>query len=288
VHPDDLLPGWRSAFLLHDFDSVVVRHGDCTVVRTPANPLYYWGNFLLLPDAPRDGDLGHWRTRFDEEITALQPASVHVAIGINRQVLAEPLPSWQADGFEIIEDAVLRLEPGQLVPPARAARGRIQFRPFDLDQEQEQEAVVALQCDDDHGLDPAGFAEHRRRQMARYAAMAERGQAAWFGVWCDGVLAADCGLMRADPASGHATMGRFQHVSTHPAWRRRGLCSALVHAVSAWGFREWALNELLMCADPDDVAIGIYESLGYRRLASEWRLQRLAPRDAAARAAAAA
>jgi RimJ/RimL family protein N-acetyltransferase len=286
VHPAHLLPGWGSAFILHHFDGVVVQRDDCTVVRTPANPLYYWGNFLLLPEAPHDGDLGHWRARFDEEITALQPASLHVAIGINRQVLAEPLPSWLADGFEIIEDAVLRLEPGQLAPPARAARGRIEFRPLDLAREQER--VVALQCDDDHGLDTAGFAEHRRRQMARYAAMAERGQAAWFGIWCDGVLAADCGLMRADPARGCVTTGRFQHVSTHPAWRRRGLCSALVHAVSAWGVRHWGLNELLMCADPHDVAIGIYESLGYRRMASEWRLQRLAPRDAAARSAAAA
>jgi RimJ/RimL family protein N-acetyltransferase len=206
-----------------------------------------------------------------------------VAIGINRPALSEPLPSWLADGFETIEDAVLRLQPGQLLPPPRAARGRIQFRELDL--AREQDIVVAVQCADDHGLDPAGFAEHRQRQMARYAAMARCGQAAWFGVWCDGVLAADCGLMRADPAGGSAATGRFQHVSTHPAWRRRGLCSALVHAVSARGFRHWGLNELLMCADPDDVAIGIYETLGYRRIASEWRLQRLAPRDAAARAA---
>jgi len=286
VHPAQLLPGWRSAFILHHFDGVVLQRDDCTVVRTPANPLYYWGNFLLLPVAPRDEDLAHWRARFDAEITALQPASQHVAIGINQQARPEHLPSWRADGFETIEDAVLRLEPGQLVPPSRPARGHIQFRALDL--AREQEAVVALQCDDDHGLDADGFAEHRRRQMARYAAMAGRGQAAWFGVWCDGVLAADCGLMRADSAGGQPAMGRFQHVSTHPAWRRRGLCSALVHAVSAWGFRHWGLNELLMCADPHDLAIGIYESLGYRRTASEWRLQRLAPRDAAARSAAAA
>jgi RimJ/RimL family protein N-acetyltransferase len=286
VQAGPLLPGWRSAFILHRFDGVVLQRADCTVVRTPSNPLYYWGNFLLLPEAPRNGDLARWRARFDEEITALQPASLHVAIGIDRQALPEPLPGWLADGFEIIEDAVLRLEPAWLRPPPRPARGRIEFRALDL--ARELEAAVALQCEDDHGLDPAGFAEHRRRQMARYAAMAERGQAAWFGVWCDGVLAADCGLMRDSPGSGAPAMGRFQHVSTHPAWRRRGLCSALVHAVSAWGSRHWGVQELLMCADPHDVAIGIYESLGYRRMASEWRLQRLSPQDAAARAAASA
>lgn len=282
----DLLPGWRSAFLLHRFSGLVVQRDDCIVVRTPANPLHYWGNFLLLPAAPRDDELAHWRKRFDEEITALQPSSLHVAFGINRPQLAEPLPAWQADGFELIEDAVLRLPPSQLQAPPRAARGRIEFRALDL--ARELGAVVALQCADDHGLDPARFTEHRERQMALYAAMAQRGQAAWFGVWCDGVLAADCGLMRADPATGAAIEGRFQHVSTHPAWRRRGLCSALIHGVSTWGFSQWGLQSLLMCADPHDVAIGVYESLGYRRVASDWRLQRLAPHDAAARAAAAA
>jgi ribosomal protein S18 acetylase RimI-like enzyme len=279
---DRLLPGWRSSFILHRFDGVVVQRDDCIVVRTPANPLYYWGNFLLLPEAPRDEHLAHWRARFEEEITALQPDSLHVAIGVNQARGLPSLPSWQLDGFELLDDAALRLEPGQLKPP-RPPKGRIEFRALDL--ERERDAVVALQCADDHGLDQAGFAEHRQRQMARYAAMARRGQAAWFGVWCDGVLAADCGLMRADPADGDVFEGRFQHVSTHPAWRRRGLCSALIHGVSAWGFANWGLRSLLMCADPHDVAIGIYESLGYRRVSSEWRLQRLAPRDAAARAA---
>jgi RimJ/RimL family protein N-acetyltransferase len=285
VQVSELLPGWRSAFYLHHFDALVAARADCIVVRTPANPLHYWGNFLLLPEAPRDHQVAHWRARFADEIGRVQPASRHVAIGINRQHLVEPLPAWAADGFEAIEDAVLCLHPGQLQPPAHAPRGRIQFRELDLGSERDE--VVALQCADDHGLDPAGFAEHRRRQMARYAAMAQQGRAAWFGLWCDGVLAADCGLMRAAPALGDACEGRFQHVSTHPAWRRRGLCGALVQAVSVWGFSHWGLRRLLICADPSDVAIGIYESRGYRRVASEWRLQRLAPADAAARAAAA-
>jgi ribosomal protein S18 acetylase RimI-like enzyme len=104
-----------------------------------------------------------------------------------------------------------------------------------------------------------------------------RGQCEWFGAWCDGVLAADCGLVR-DRAAPGAT-GRFQRVATHPAWRRRGLCSALVHHVSRHAQQAWGVAEVIMVADPADVAIGIYRGLGYRAFEQEWCLERRAPED---------
>lgn len=280
---DALRPGWRSDFILHRHGAVVAERADCLVVRTPANPNFYWGNFLLLPQAPRDDALAHWMDRFDEEITRLQPASQHVALGINGAPAGEALPTWVGAGFELLPTAVLELRPGVLRPPSRAARGQVQVRPLNL--EHELEAAVALQCADADGFDPSNFALHRRAQMQRYARMAEAGEALWFGAWCNGVLAADCGLMRDGTQPG--ALGRFQHVSTHPLWRRRGLCSTLVHEVSRHGFEAWGLARTLMCADPDDVAIAIYESLGFLRIDGEWGLQLRAPQDRADEATAA-
>lgn len=272
---DELRPGWRSDFILHRHGALVAERDDCLVVRTPANPNFYWGNFLLLPQAPRDDELAHWMDRFDEEITRLQPASQHVALGINGPPGDASLPTWVHAGFEIMPTAVLQLSPGQLRAPLRQARGAVQVRPLNL--AHEMDAAVALQCADAGGFEPTNHEKHRRAQMQRYARMAEAGEALWFGAWCDGVLAADCGLMRDATVAG--ALGRFQHVSTHPLWRRRGLCSALIHEVSRYGFEHWGLARTLMCADPDDVAIAIYESLGFVRIDREWCLQLRAPHD---------
>jgi len=271
----DLRPGARTDLALHRFGAQILELPDCLAVRTPSNPSFYWGNYLMLPQAPADADLPRWLARFDELIARPQPASRHVAIGINTVYAGQQFPVWEAAGFEMFVNAVMRLTPDGLCAPGRAATGDVWVRPIDF--ANEVPAIVELECADTHGFGEAGYREYRAQQFVRYAQMHEQGCAQWFGLWCDGQLAADCGLMRMAAQPGETV--RFQRVATHPAWRRRGLASALVHAVSAYALNEWQAAEAIMIADPDDVAIGIYRSLGYRELELEWGLQRQPPAD---------
>jgi len=267
----DLRAAWRTDFILHRFDAELIERDDCLVVRTPANPNFYWGNFLALPHTPADGDLAHWLGRFNGEVAAGRPEVRHVAFAFNSDAPPpDALPSWRAAGFERYDSEVLALQRGELQRPP-APRGEVLVRPVDW--AQDLPALVELQCTDTDGHAPAGYRRFRERQMARYAAMQRSGIAEWFGVWCDGVLAADCGLLR------DGEVGRFQHVETHPDWRRRGLCRSLVAVVCEWGFANWDLQRLLMKADPDDVAIGIYRSVGFQGFDRDWALQRRAPDD---------
>lgn len=267
--------GWRTDLIFARFDGEVSDRGNHVRVLTPGNPTYWWGNFLLFQHAPGAGDLERWMALFDEEIAARQPASRHRAFGVDvRERLALP-PDFAAAGFTLNEATVLTLTRDQLRAPAKAPPEGIQFRVLELPRD--GAAVVDKQVAVDAArYEPLGYREFAERQMARYAAMQRAGLGHWFGLVAqvDGrpVLAASCGLFR-DPAGGHA-LGRFQYVSTHPAWRRRGLCTALVHAACRHGFEAMDLRTLVMVADPDDVAIGVYESLGYRRGVSTWQFER--------------
>ena len=49
-------------------DGVVDSLESCIQVRSPENPGYYWGNYLLLPEAPEAEQLESWIDRFRDQI----------------------------------------------------------------------------------------------------------------------------------------------------------------------------------------------------------------------------
>lgn len=270
----DLCVGWRSHLLACRFGAEVTERDDCIVLRTPGNPTYYWGNCLILPAAPRDTQLAHWLRRFDHEIAHRQPESKHLAIGINAETLDDPLPSWRAAGIDEFDDtAVLTLTPAALAPdlPVKDAPGLV-FRALNLPAELPL-AVQAQVNTRDASFDEAGYLVFRQRSMQRAAEMHAAGLAQWFGAFDGDLLVADCGLVY------DGRMGRFQYVSTQPAWRRRGVCRALVHYVCRQAFDHLGLQQLVMCADPHDVAIRVYRSAGFSQVETTWGLQRRGPTD---------
>ena len=267
--------GWRTDLVFARFDGEVTDRGGHVRVLTPSNPTFWWGNFLLFSQAPGPDDFVRWMDLFDAEIATPQPASRHRAFGVDvRERLSLP-PEFAAAGFTLGEATVLTLAPDHLRAPRKPLPEGVEFRVLALPQDgaavvDQQVAVDAMRHE------PVGYRVFAERQMERYAAMQRAGLGHWFGVVASGsegsVLAASCGLFRdRECADG---LGRFQFVSTDPAWRRRGLCTALVHAVCRHGFEAMGLRTLVMVADPDDVAIGVYESLGFERGVSTWQFER--------------
>ena len=279
MRADDLRTGWRTDLILHRVGGQLIERDDCLVIRTPGNPTFYWGNCLITGHPPGDQDLDHWLGRFSEEVASMQPESRHVAIGVDAPLGGRAYPRWRAAGFDVCEYRLLELRPGELLAPARAARGEVALRAvgFGAAFERERDGVIDVEATDAGAFEPEGYRRYLVRQWDRYRVLHDAGLLQWFGLWCEGQLAASCGLIRDRAEPGR--VGRFQRVVTHSSWRRRGLCSTLVHRVSSFALGEWKVSALHMVADPADVAIGIYRSLGYRDSTSSFGLQRNAPED---------
>jgi hypothetical protein len=72
--------GYRTDLIFTAFDGEIVDRGDYLVIRSPANPTFYWGNYLLFSRPPQAGDVRKWRDLFAREI-GTPPETEHQVFG---------------------------------------------------------------------------------------------------------------------------------------------------------------------------------------------------------------
>ncbi len=246
--------GYQTDLFFPRFDAEVTDRGDYMVVRTPSNPTYYWGNFLLFAHPPTESDFERWRTLFVDEIGS-PPQVKHQAFGWDgmKGEVGELVAFFNA-GFNLEDSIVLATK---TVSRPEKYNEDVQIRPLTEDWEWDAVLENHVSCRDEIHSE-ASYRSYSARQLARYRAMSDAGLGCWFGGFLGGRLAADLGLFVSDG------IGRFQQVGTHPDFRRRGICGALVHQCSEYAFQRMGAEKLVIVADAHYHATGIYESVGFR------------------------
>ena len=122
--------------LLTASGSVVEDRGTHLVVRTPDNPTYYWGNFILLAGPPVPGGerevVGAFHTEF--------PEARHVSIGIDTPDLTpEARAAFEAAG--LVVDVASVLTASELQPPREV---EAEVRPLQSASDWESRARLSL------------------------------------------------------------------------------------------------------------------------------------------------
>jgi GNAT superfamily N-acetyltransferase len=228
--------------------SQVIDHGDCIAIHSPANPSYWWGNFLLLPASAELP--GPWLSRFAAEF----PAARHVALGIDSADATSVHPGGLlAAGFHRDLNVVLTCQ--EPVSPPHVNH-TAQFRQLAGADDWRQSAELRLACTDDD--EPGIDAEFVAGRVAARRLLTGTGRGAWFGAFAGSQLVAQLGI-----AAAGAGLARYQDVETHPDHRRQGLAGTLVYQAGQFARTALAARTLVICADPDGPAIGLYRSVGF-------------------------
>ncbi|HEY2264152.1 MAG TPA: GNAT family N-acetyltransferase [Streptosporangiaceae bacterium] len=221
----------------------VTDRGDCLVIRTPDNPAFWWGNFLLTGAWPQEGD--GWLARFAAEF----PAAKHVAIGVDVAAPAGPLPPEFAS-LEPEYSTVLTCT--DIHAPRHVSTGA-QLRPLESDQDWRQSVELNMRSYGEE--EPTDFQYRRAADRRR---MVQAGRAAWFGAFDGDRLVAQLGI--CDCGSG---LARYQDVETEPAARRRGLAGTLVWHAGQFARERFGADTLVIVADPAEGAIRVYRDCGF-------------------------
>jgi RimJ/RimL family protein N-acetyltransferase len=247
--------GYRTDLMFPRFDGLVVDRGEYLVVRTPSNPRFWWGNFLLFAAPPGPEDLPRWRELFAAEIGE-PPQIDHLAFGWDAPDGATgALQPFLDAGFALIRNVVRTATTTAVHPPPRPHDALV-MRPVSSALDWQEALELQLRCQDDTDLTEA-FVAFTHRQMVRYRMMAEAGRGAWFGAFLDDVMVGGLGVFTEDG------LGCFQEVVTNPAYRRQGICGTLVAHASQYAFAQLGAQTLVIVTDSADAG-RIYESVGYR------------------------
>jgi GNAT superfamily N-acetyltransferase len=259
--------GYRTDLMVRLLEgSLVQDRGDYLVVRSPDNPTYWWGNFLLIAGPPEPGDAATWIGMFAAEF----PDAAHVAIGIDvTEVSAVDVAELTTEGLRVQQSAVLTAQELHEPPhPNRAAA--IRELSGDRDWRQAADLRAAVNAGEP-GSEPA-FLQAR---IAAERGMTEAGHGSWFGAFLDRTLVAQLGLVT--DGSGIA---RYQNVETHPAARRQGVAGTLVWHAGQQALDGLRASTLVMVADPRDVAIRVYRSVGFTDAETQLAFERQPRQDA--------
>jgi ribosomal protein S18 acetylase RimI-like enzyme len=249
---------WTDIALLRCAGSTVEDRGDHMVVRTPANPGFYWGNFLLLDHLPEKARVDQWLERFENAF----PHAAHRAFGFDvTDALADDASGFVQHGLAVELSTVMTAS--VVLPPPHPNR-EAACRTFEFESDWSQSVELQMACYD---LDGSGaHKEFVTRRAISNRALVTSGHGQWFGAFIDERLVAQMGLVSASP-----TVARFQSVETHPDHRRRGLAGTLAHHAGCYGLDQLGAETLVIVADLDYLAIGIYRDLGF--VDSETQLQ---------------
>lgn len=281
--------GFRSELIFHGADGVVLdcraEHG-CRVIRTPSNPSFYWGNYLLFDHAPRADDASRWEHLFVQQIAGRQPESTHRAFGWVEDAPGD-IAGFLAAGYQVNNATVMQ---GTRVPVVPAPTLEASLRPFEQSGDAAERAwsqLVELHiATRAPQFSERGYRPYAQRSVARWRALAARGRGNWFGAFAAGDdaprLVAALGIYaEAEPNDGER-IARYQAVMTAPEHRRRGLCRALIAQAARYAFDELHASRLVIVAAAGEMPERLYASIGFVAAGLQRGLQRSPERDRAA------
>jgi ribosomal protein S18 acetylase RimI-like enzyme len=255
------------------------RHG-YLAVRSPTNPTFWWGNLLVFDNPPVPGDGERWEAAFAAEF-ADEPRVRHRTFAWDRvdDERGAVTTEFTARGYDLELNVGMIATPEEIQPHPRANRD-VMVKALDPRQggpdeplwNQVQEIQVI-------GRDVEQLPDeevHRVFTVGRqneYRSMFRAGAGAWYVALDGDVVAGSMGIV---VTGGRA---RYQAVDTAVTHRRQGICSRLLvdaarHAVSTYG-----AERLVIVADPDYHAAGIYESVGFRPVERVCGVCRQPPRE---------
>ena len=246
--------GRKTDLIFAKFSGEVYDKNGCKVVRTPSNPGYHWGNYIVFNEEPKKGDLKKWKQVFDDEFEYYNEPHHYTFVWNNDKPGTDAHAEFLEEGFEF--DSAKVLLTTKLNKP-KYYNAEIEVRTLVSDEDWEKAIQLQISSAEKKYLNHY-YEEFKRKQFSQYRKMSEAGLGHWFGAFLGEQIVGDLGVYFENDCA------RYQSVETHESFRRQGICGTLVYEAGQYALSHYGVKYLVMEADPEYHAARIYESVGFK------------------------
>ena len=254
--------GHKTSLELNRSSGEVKDHGNYLCIKTPSRPDFFWGNYLLLAQAPKKGDFFElvklYRSHFGDP-----NKQGFITITWDLSDAKPSISEFQSNGFQLDTSKILVTDS---VKPHSNMNNSIEIREYDPNQNIDQYLDVHYDPKWSYGTD-----EEQRSFMISslrdFSSLPDNRQKKRIGAYINDKLVGDLGIFKV------GNLIRFNNVSTHRDFRRLGVCRRLVFEASNLGLTNPGATKLVMEADANYHAAKIYESLGFQHRETIYSLQ---------------
>jgi GNAT superfamily N-acetyltransferase len=227
--------------------SEIKTHDDHVVVKTPQNPNYHWGNFILVLDPAKINDCSFWVRRFEQEF----PNKDWIALDLPEMPI--DTSSWEQQGVVLEKLDVLSTDRTPNKAPLPFGDTTRAFQGSDWEALILQE-IAGLVSENEY--EPEKVEAFVRETNATRQRLCQEENAAWFGAFLGEDLVANLGVIKCGKTA------RFQSVETHPDHIRKGLASHLLGVAASWSEQTGCDRWVIVTEETNDAG-RVYRRAGF-------------------------
>ena len=245
---------------LAQLETEVLNREGYIVFKTPSHPDYFWGNYIVFFESPKEGDLVRWKDIYREEFS-LQNPGYYVFTWDSCEMKQEFITPFEEDGFKLNVD--ITLTTAEPVKPPRF-NDKIKVRVINTPEEWEQIRYVHVNKDPTQPV--KSQMQFITKRLQAFKDLVDKGCALRFGAFMDGKAVGDLGMCYKDG------LARFNLVATHPDYFRQGICQTLVYESSLYVLENLNISLLVIVADENYHAYRVYQMAGFKPVQKNFSL----------------
>jgi len=235
--------------IFHSSSGCISENDLYTLVRTPSNPYFYFGNYLILNKNIENYNKKELENFFTSEFSDEKRIG-HIAFSwpYNK---SENVDSYIEDGYHYEKSIAMTLEQSNLAD-LKCKNSDVHIRKFsegdwdqwilfELDEFDNQYPII------DHQLFLLGLEKN-------YRSLIKADKGSWYGAFIDKELVASAGIFHED------SIGRLQKIRTRGNYQGKGICKTMLHKICS---DYYELSKIVVVADENYFAKKVYTSLGF-------------------------